>query len=539
MKQITNSTRSKKSLSNVKNMLISLNRQNILNTIILMSAISLFAMSGDYIQTADAAVFTNSTFGYVDSSVDTRTIEVGSIAPSIIDVNVVVDFDKEGSSSCPNPDTSNSYAREISMSLTSPSGTIVNLVYDQSNDDGASYPTYAHANPAIVTFDDSASQKVGSTNGGLPETGTFAPEEALSTFNGENPLGTWVFTFGDNAGGDYLCFYQVDLIITESPVESKKSGGCSDCEPPTLGLDSNYKRIVDNGFTYNGLSVNAERFFTPYPLITANIGESNTAVFKIYENNGIQNIKHFSFAFGLARDDVISNSKAMIELDIDYDGTETVTVTDPNNALDNVQVTTDVVECAPGSTAQCLEVTINHMFRAPLDFNIVATDVWDQKRNAWQNYFNHGIEVVGDSINPPAEYDGTNKGQIYHLTETSRTTALDEFGNNWTFQYGIWMMDYIQQEKIQDAPTDVFTRNHSDFTQYKDSQIDNAIKELLVLCPTCLDESYKDFDDSFSYEVPDILEKLHDPTVQQKLILESERAQEIMDYLLDSSLHRN
>ena len=30
----------------------------------------------------------------------------------------------------------------------------------------------------------------------------------------------------------------------------------------------------------------------------------------------------------------------------------------------------------------------------------MGTDVWDVERNAWQNYFNHGIRVTGESLNP-------------------------------------------------------------------------------------------------------------------------------------------
>ncbi len=274
---------------------------------------------------------------------------------------------------------------------------------------------------------------------------------------------------------------------TDNGGSKKRNGGCSgDCEPPTLGLDSKYKRIVDNGFTYNGKSINVERFFTPYPLITANIGELNTAVIKIYENDGVHNFKHLALAFGLDSDDFISNSKARIELDINHEHTETVTVYDPENVLDNISVTTNVVDCMINSMAQCLEVTINHMFRESLDFNIVATDVWDQKRNSWQNYFNHGIEVVGESLNPLKEYGGTNRGVVYHLTETSKTTAIDTFGGTWSFKYDVWMMDYIKSERPQDPPTDVMTRTHSEWADYKELQVQKAITQLLEICPTCI-----------------------------------------------------
>jgi hypothetical protein len=126
--------------------------------------------------------------------------------------------------------------------------------------------------------------------------------------------------------------------VTNNESLSRSGGGCENCEAPTLGVNSQSKRIVENGFTYNGKPTDAERFFTPYPLITATVGKQNTAVFKIYEDKGPENIKHFSFAFGLSKDQIISESKAMIELDIDHEGIETVTVTDPENALDNISL---------------------------------------------------------------------------------------------------------------------------------------------------------------------------------------------------------
>jgi len=36
-------------------------------------------------------------------------------------------------------------------------------------------------------------------------------------------------------------------VLQESELRSG-DGGCADCIAPTLGLDTNYKRIVDNAF---------------------------------------------------------------------------------------------------------------------------------------------------------------------------------------------------------------------------------------------------------------------------------------------------
>ena len=322
-------------------------------------------------------------------------------------------------------------------------------------------------------------------------------------------------------------------VVTSSDDSSGSGSGCNgDCEEPTLGVDSNNIRQVTNGFSYNGYAVDVERYFTPYPLITAEVGKTNVAAFKIYENLGPQNIRHFTFAFGMDKGDIISNSKAKIELDIDFDGTKTVTVTDPENALDNIKVITDVVTCKEDSNTKCLGVEIQHRFRAPLDFNIVGTDVWDTKRSSWQNYYNHGIEVVGESLNPPKEFNGIDRGHVYHLITTSKTTAVDEFGDLWTFQYGKWTKDFIKQERIQDGDTLVFDRMHSDFTEYKERLANDAFNQLIETCPLCI-EQYADFDDSTSWEYGSKNSKLSDPEIQMLMSVEEQKAQQIMKRLLD------
>ncbi len=190
------------------------------------------------------------------------------------------------------------------------------------------------------------------------------------------------------------------------------SGGseCDDCTPPTLGYDEYGAKLVDGGFAYNGLSSDVAYFFTPYPLIESEVGKQNTVVLKMYENQGPGNVEHVSLAFGLRSGEVISESRAVVNYDISFDGTGAVSVIDPDGAidLDTLSASHDVVECSAGSSLECLSVTITHTFRAPLEFDIVGTDVWDRERNSWQNYYNHGIRVSGEPMDPQPgiEVDG-------------------------------------------------------------------------------------------------------------------------------------
>jgi len=312
------------------------------------------------------------------------------------------------------------------------------------------------------------------------------------------------------------------------------TGGCSgDCEEPTLGINDDGRRLVDGGFTYNGKSIDVERFFTPYPLVTVQTGKENTAEFKIFDNGGPDNIRHFELAFGLAKGESIGTSKVVINWDKSWDGIETVTLDDPENVLENIKVITSEGSCSDDQLQKCLVVQVVHTFRAPLDFNILGTNVWDTRHNAWQNYYNHGIEIVGESLNPPKEYDGINKGHIYHLTETGKNTAVDEFGDAWTFKYDTWIMDYVLPNKVQDPPTMVMTRTHSDFVKYQNDQADYAITSLLEFCPTCL-KSFDDFAPSKAIAYPERINKLNDPEIQKKMAFESERAQKVMNDLLDN-----
>ena len=315
--------------------------------------------------------------------------------------------------------------------------------------------------------------------------------------------------------------------------------GCDgDCQEPTLGVNNDGKRLVDNGFSYNGNFIDVERYFTPYPLVTVDVGKRNVAEFKIYDNEGPDNVSHFELAFGLANGESIGMSKAVINWDRSFDGIETIDIVDPENVLGKVTVTTSEGNCSDDSKQQCLIVKIVHTFRAPLDFNILGTNVWDVKRNTWQNYYNHGIEVVGESLNPAKEYDGINRGQIYHLTETSKTTAVDEFGNSWSLEYGLWAMDYITNKKPIDGTTmHGYDRTNSNFEMYKYYQYKLSEIKLNELCPNCFDESFAEINDIFAYEYPISQNSLDDLEIQSKMLFESERAQKIFDELLMATAH--
>ena len=311
------------------------------------------------------------------------------------------------------------------------------------------------------------------------------------------------------------------------------SSGCrGDCSAPTLGVDEQFTRVVENGFTYNGDTINVERYFTPYPLITVDVGKQNKAVFKIYDNSGPDNIRHFDLAFGLDIGQTMGTSNAMIVWNKSTDGTETVTLVDPHNALDKVRVLTSEGKCkADSTTNDCLIVTVFHTFRESLDFDIVGTNVWDFRLNAWQNFYNHGIHIEGQSLNPPDEYVGIYKGNLIHLIETGKNTAVDTDGNTWTFD-NTWIKDYISIGKIDDPITSQgYDRNHVKYNTYKQGQelVASSLFETYYKTSVSQEPAFSEIDDIKFYEFPETIDKKFDPVLLAKMHEEDIRAQKYLE----------
>lgn len=253
---------------------------------------------------------------------------------------------------------------------------------------------------------------------------------------------------GRGGGGLVSPSLVVDIVASIA-----SSGGlCSSCTPPTLGVDRFGKRMVENGFSYNGNPVDVELFYTPYPLIKTHVGDMNNAEIKIYEESGIDNIKHISLAFGLGKNQALDDSRASIEIEREFGKNFTISVRDPKRTLDSIRVETHPERCSESFAQQCLVVSIYHKFRAPLDFNMVATEIWDFKENSWQNYFNHGIEIDGQSINPPEQHIGIDRGRQVTIIEISKDRSVDENGNLWIFDKE-WRKEFVIPEKIDKEPT--------------------------------------------------------------------------------------
>ncbi len=113
----------------------------------------------------------------IDNQTVTSTLEFNEYY-DIADVNVSLDI-------------THTWDSDVTISLISPAGTAVTL----SANNGGSGDDYT-----ATMFDDDAATPI--VDGAPPFTGTFSPEQPLSTFNGESAHGTWTLSVSDGAGGD-------------------------------------------------------------------------------------------------------------------------------------------------------------------------------------------------------------------------------------------------------------------------------------------------------------------------------------------------
>jgi len=360
----------------------------------------------------------------------------------------------------------------------------------------------------------------------------------------------------DAPGNDLADF--ADQVVTNNVaavVQTNNGGGngCSgDCVHPTIGLDDNERRLVDNGFSYNNIAVDAVLFHTPFPLISAQIGETNTVSVKAWDNNGPGAIALVQFGLGVPEiGSPLNDAEVIIEVWISNTVVEKIVISDPHNLIENSAVTvqSELVDCRSGSDEQCVGITLKHVYReAPL-YNVMSVEVMDTSRHVQSTTFNDGVEVLGESMNP-ADILNLVPNTTQNYPQTSGNvllTQIDRAEQMWVDPYGyVWQGDKSKMTLISEIPfvrfqdsesefTGYNSRLNSNFEMYKEEQIDGAQMVFDYLT------SYKQIqgDDLTGYVAKTFdnvkLERSDDVELQQAIVDEQVRASVTFEQILDAS----
>ena len=278
----------------------------------------------------------------------------------------------------------------------------------------------------------------------------------------------------------------VENTVSET-TDIRRGGGSEcdgDCVHPTIGLDTNQRKIVDDGFTYNGQTVDAISFHTPFPLITAEVGKINTVTVKAWDNLSVKMIQ-----FGLGVPEIaspINDAEVIIEVWLEpytVNITE-IKITDPHNLIEDSKVSTNgtMVNCSDNNNEQCVSITLSHMYRESPIYNIMRVDVMDISRHLQSTTFNDGVQVVGDSLNPadtlsiggvtPANYP--QRTGLIELVNTDRAEKL------WVDKYGYtWHGDDSKMTLLSEIPFERHQDEMSEFSGYNDRYNSHFTQDLL------------------------------------------------------------
>ena len=203
--------------------------------------------------------------------------------------------------------------------------------------------------------------------------------------------------------------------------------------------------------------------------------------------------------------------------------------------MSDVDVKTSTGPCSKTIQSQCLIVTFYHKFKSPLENQGIGTYIWDKNRSAWQNFFNHGIKITGESILPPSEYTGIKKGKLVQIFETGKNTAVDKNGNTWVFGKE-WKMNIVPAGKIDDGITSHgIDRNNVRFDVYKKGQELLAQHTLdIILGGVEIHNALPEKTKTVYYS---ILSRSEDLDLQRRIIYEQSRAQEQFVNLFDFKIN--
>jgi len=361
------------------------------------------------------------------------------------------------------------------------------------------------------------------------------------------PKGTPSYDFHD---GLSQLLFKVGLEPTQQQEQNKKNGGggCSDCEPPTLGLNKAGKRQVDNGITINGNSTNVEYWHTPTDKIIMNIGEEQEIKFKVYENGGLHNLWRSQLAIGIKEIGTsLNEAEAIITTTMHQHDIESVKIEDKNNlfVVNATTVTTKEVTCKNTQTKlNCTEFTIKFTFAERPNYDVFRIDVADNNHNNSANFFNDGIEVHGETLNeqPTSKvynrYSSTIKdGLFINLIRTDKVTDMwiDDKNRVWhylgndRFEKLTPEPPYVCDDKPLDEIMNGGTRINCNYNEYIDLQAKKALEKMAEICPDCLLPTHNDMKESFSRDItPRINDILNDPEMILRMEAEAQRALEYL-----------
>ena len=199
---------------------------------------------------------------------------------------------------------------------------------------------------------------------------------------------------------NHLTYFGINSTLGVTPTASTKSDAPG--SPPTMGLANSGTRIVEEGFDYNGVTVNVNRYYTEFPQISTNVGDLNSLKMKFYDNAGPEGIKRVEVALGVPDIGLYHDAESLIEIWMDRNNltVKDIIILDELNLLETSSISASLskTSCNDYDETECLLVDLKYSYKESPAYEIIAIKPVDWDNNAFQFYFNDGIRVHGNSF---------------------------------------------------------------------------------------------------------------------------------------------
>ena len=242
----------------------------------------------------------------------------------------------------------------------------------------------------------------------------------------------WIF-FGEEEEPDE------DEVEPETEEENNNGGGGDDRHKtsPTSGNDWNtLENLVEGGITVDGVSFTlTDNWYTPFRQIQIETGSTHSFGVKTFAQNGGLMVQEI--AFGITAVGDYANAEALIEVHYDWDKTILdVKVVQDTEVIDvsTLNVSTDQVKCRSDADAICYQTDFYLKFNEPLKDKVYAVKAFDMtRRTLMPHYFNEGINIFGDSLNPMLTIQLASTEKFEGLITI---TQIEKYSNIWTTEDG-------------------------------------------------------------------------------------------------------
>jgi hypothetical protein len=300
---------------------------------------------------------------------------------------------------------------------------------------------------------------------------------------------------GDATGGALSGAIHLFYVTrAASDTVTGNTGGSSDNEHksrPTFGIDEKtFAQKVDYGLTINEVQFAVDdNFWTEIPMQNLNVGETQNFTSKIFAPHQLNVME---FLFGIPEVGKWNKAEASVALTFDYAGTfQGITWNDDYNLINQTSFSFSERDafCGPDDLVeQCKQVSIELEFKESPIGKVLALQAIDSKRRSSVLYFNDGITVHGESLNPPLTQEIISKIKYKGLQTIQRIDkvqdiwiTLDEKEPVLLYQQNSFGTFFPIENRVFEAIPDKLTTNidrlHSEFDTLKEFEILRAVQQ--------------------------------------------------------------